>query len=158
MRGVITRGMKNSEINEFLKNVKTFHGCFPSDRIQIHQKKQLSSSIIVNTKKYEHPGEHWVAIRFKKDVCFYFDSFGLPVLEKDILDSLQHRYNKIIYNTVCIQDLSSKACGMYCIAFIKNVHSKKSFDAFIKQFSWNDLKKNDYKAMKLMSNIKHSNN
>lgn len=53
------------------------------------------------------------------------------------------KYKKVTYSDVCIQSTFSDYCGKFCIAFIKNVHSRHSYDDFIDQFDFVNLYKND---------------
>ena len=42
-----------------------------------------------------------------------------------------------------LQSTFSDYCGKFCIAFIKNVHDRHSYDDFIDQFDFVNLYKND---------------
>ena len=58
----------------------------------------------------------------------------------------QRSKTKVGYNNFIIQDLTSEACGFYCIGFIlfvsqsKNKNIYKSMDDFIKMFKDDTLK------------------
>ena len=86
--------------------------------------------------------EHWVALLLQKNRCFYFDSFGLPVLNTNITHFLR-KYKKVTYTDICIQHIYSEKCGKFCIEFINYVYSKKSYNNFISQFEFVKLYKND---------------
>ena len=98
---------------------------------------QLPCGFIVNTDKAKDPGEHWVAIiLLRRQRGEYFDSFGLPPLEKEIGNYLNERCaNGWIYNSVSLQHPLSESCGRYSIAFLKNRFNNKSFISFIASFS-----------------------
>ena len=145
---ILKRGLTNIEICNHLKYEKTFLGCFPSNKTPTILK--YPCSIILNTEKSGESGEHWIGLYLEKYHSFYFDSFGLPVLEDDIFNFLKKKYKKVIYNKHCIQDISSVSCGLYCISFVKHVNSEKSFKKFLKHFSINDLKQNDMKVLNLI--------
>ena len=130
------------EIEKYLKDQKGFLGCFASDDLPTFP-KSLPASLIINTHKKSQPGEHWLALVLTKRKCFYFDSFGAPILEEKIVIYLQQKYKKVTVNNECIQHFTSASCGLFCIAFIKNVNSKISFEKFISKFSLTNLLKND---------------
>jgi hypothetical protein len=144
----LKHGLTNSEIGNYLKHEKSFLGCFSSDNIP--NILEFPCTLIVNSEKSNHPGHHWLAIYLRKDYSLYFDSFGLPVLEEDIFNFLKKYYKKIIYSKQCIQDINSVSCGLFCISFIKHVHSKQSFISFLNNFSLNHLKSNDSKVINLV--------
>ena len=137
------------EIENYLKDQKGFLGCFASDDLPTFP-KSLPASLIINTHKKSQPGEHWLALVLTKHKCFYFDSFGAPILEETIVSYLQQKYEKVTINNECIQHLYSDSCGLYCIAFVKNVKSKTSFETFISKFNLYDLLKNDNIVINLM--------
>ena len=122
------------EIEKYLKDQKGFLGCFASDDLPSFP-KQLPASLIINTHKKNEPGEHWLAIVLTKQKCFYFDSFGVPIMEKIIISYLQQKYKKVTINNECIQHYYSESCGLFCIAFIKHVKSKLGFEDFISKFN-----------------------
>ena len=87
----------------------------------------------INTDPAKAKGDHWVAMRMIKNKCFYFDSFGVPILDKEI-KQFAKEYDEVIYSNICIQDLTSVKCGEFCIAFINNVNSITSYEKFINMF------------------------
>ena len=133
--------MNNYEIENILIYNKNFLGCYASDQIDILP-KTLPKSLIINTANSDTDGEHWVALVLQKKRCFYFDSFGLPIMNKNILHFLQ-KYKKVMYSDICIQDSNSEKCGKFCIAFIKYVQSRNSYNDFIAKFDFVKLYKND---------------
>ena len=137
------------EIENYLKDQKGFLGCFASDDLPSFPKK-LPASLIINTHKKNQPGEHWLAIVLTKHKCFYFDSFGVPIMEETIVSYLQQKYKKVTVNNECIQHFTSASCGLFCIAFIKNVNSKSSFERFISKFNLFNLLTNDKIVLNLI--------
>ena len=137
------------EIENYLKNQKGFLGCYAYNDLPPIP-KILPASMIINTHRKNQPGEHWLALVLTKTKCFYFDSFGGPILEETIVSYLQQKYEKVTINNECIQHLYSDSCGLYCIAFVKNVKSKTSFETFISKFNLYDLLKNDNIVINLM--------
>ena len=136
--------MYSDEIETVLNNDKNFMGCYASNKLPTVP-LSFPKSLIINTATFETGGEHWVAIVLQRKRCFYFDSFGLPIIDKNILHFLCH-YKKVTYTDVCIQNTFSDYCGKFCIAFIKYVHSKHSYNEFINQFDFVNLYKNDLRV------------
>ena len=143
--------LTTTQICNFLKHNTEFIGCFPSDMIP----KDISRpcSIIVNTGNSSSPGEHWIALYLTWNNVFYFDSFGLPILEMDIINYLKPYYDHAIYSKKCIQDMSSAACGLYTIAFVENVKNEETFKQFLNLFKSHNLKKNDDIVLKYMTQL-----
>ena len=137
------------EIENYLKDQKGFLGCFASDNLPTFP-KSLPASLIINTHKKSQPGEHWLALVLTKHKCFYFDSFGAPILEETIVIYLQQKYKKVTVNNECIQHFTSASCGLFCISFVKNVNNKISFEKFISKFSLFNLLKNDNIVLNLL--------
>ena len=126
--------MLSSEINRRLFKDKTFMGCFPFDNLPAFP-EHLPAKLIVNTGASSTNGEHWVALLLNPKSCFYFDSFGVPILNHEIHKFLQKKYKKVTFSALCIQDYRSDKCGEFCIIFLKNVSSKKTYLLFLKRFS-----------------------
>ena len=68
---------------------------------------EKNSGIIINTGDSGTIGEHWVAIKMTKHSCFYFDSFGLEILDENI-KKFASNYSEVIYSNHCIQDYRSE--------------------------------------------------
>ena len=134
--------MHSSEIKKKLMKDKTFIGCFPFDKLPPLPEK-LPAKLIINTGASSTDGEHWVALLLKPKSCFYFDSFGVPILNHEIHKFLQKKYKKVTFSSLCIQDYRSDKCGKFCIIFLKNVSSKKTYLLFLKRFSDANLLLND---------------
>ena len=99
-------------------------------------KKKYNISLIINTANSKNVGEHWVAMRMTKDKCFYFDSFGMEIINENI-KNFAKIYKKVIYSERCIQNIQSEKCGEFCVAFINNVNCVESYKNFINSFSEN---------------------
>ena len=54
--------------------------------------------MIINTLKYSQPGKHWVALVLTEKKCYYFDSFGWSIIEKNIKKYLESHYETITYS------------------------------------------------------------
>ena len=134
--------MWSAEIEDILFPSTHFLGCFPLNKLPPLSQK-LPASLIVNTDISRKIGEHWLALVLGEEECFYFDSFGLPILAETLIKYLKPYYDKVTYSNVCIQHVTSNKCGEFCILFVKNVDSKSSYENFLLEFSHCDLKKND---------------
>ena len=128
-------------IESYLAEDDQFLGCFPKNKLPPFP-SQFPKSLIVNTDEASKPGKHWVALVLTNKKCFYFDSFGLPIVDFQILRFLKG-YEKVSYSNTCIQDVKSNKCGEFCIAFLQNVKSKKSYMEFVNKFDVFNLKLND---------------
>ena len=133
--------MWSTEIEQNLKHDKYFMGCFASDLLPTFP-NSFPKTLIINTKPSNMKGEHWVALVLKKKKCFYFDSFGVPIMNRNILKFLEG-YRKVTYSNVCIQSVNSEKCGKFCIAFVKSVRCKQTFSNFLSSFDYLDLANND---------------
>ena len=103
--------LSNIQINNILKNVKNYKGCYSKDELKTDLDKGY---YVVNLQNYnDGNGSHWCVLYKTKYFDFWFDSFGIgPPLN---IEKLCH---KLIYNTQDIQDLDSCSCGHYCIYYI----------------------------------------
>ena len=90
----------------------------------------------MNTGDSDTICEHWVAIKMTKHSCFYFDSFGLEILDENI-KKFASNYYKVIYSNCCIQDYRSEKCGQFCIAFLSNVKTVNQYNHFENAFIGN---------------------
>ena len=134
--------MLSTEIENILLTSNNFLGCYPLKELPSLSQK-LPASLIVNTDISRETGDHWLALLLEEEECFYFDSFGLPIVDETLLKYLEPHYDKVTYSNVCIQHVTSDKCGKFCILFVKNVNSKSSYENFLSQFNHYKLKKND---------------
>lgn len=95
---------------------KKFGGVFPCDGLPEHKADFLY--FIVNLDPKHLPGSHWTAIAFKKNIAFYFDSYGRPPLQKYILKFMSENSQIIRYNTSCFQSSKTITCGLFCLYFL----------------------------------------
>ena len=137
------------DIENYLKDQRGFLGCFACNDLPPFPKK-FPVSMIINTQRKSQPGEHWLALVLTKSKCLYFDSFGVGITEETIVSYLQQKYEKVTVNNECIQHFTSASCGLFCIAFVKNVNNKISFEKFISKFSLFNLLKNDNIVLNLL--------
>ena len=121
---------------------KQFLGCFPLDQLPEFP-TQFPKSCIINTQTSTKVGEHWIALILTKKHCFYFDSFGLPIINQSIQQYLNTHYKILRYSDVCIQHVESVKCGEFCIVFVTQVKSKATYEKLISQFNLKDVREND---------------
>ena len=133
--------MLSTDIEAILEGCTEFHGCFPLDKLPSFPPR-LPSSMIVNTDISIKSGDHWLGLILSKNKCFYFDSFGLPIIDTSIVKYLKPHYKSVTYSDICIQDVESNKCGEFCIAFIKHVKSKSSYKKFLSHFNLVNVKEN----------------
>ena len=127
--------MWSFQINRLLYYNNSFIGCYPYDTLP-YIKRKSNISIVINTANSKLIGEHWVAIKMINNECFYFDSFGVGIVNENIKEFVKI-YKTVIYSTRCIQNIESDKCGEFCVAFIKNVKCVESYRNFITSFSEN---------------------
>jgi len=110
--------MDTIQIQNTLKDVKSFLGVFPSDLLTSHSILQ-AGSIIINTDPSTKRGSHWLAIRFepRSSYSYYFDSYGNPASVPSIQEFIRRNSTVCQYNTVQLQGPTSTICGHYCCLF-----------------------------------------
>lgn len=138
--------LSSLDIKNLLLNHKTFMGCYPCNRLPPFPKKQLPRSLIVNTDQSHESGNHWIAMILTRKNCLYFDSFGVGVLESDILKFIEEGYNSYIHSVKEIQAINSEKCGQFCVGFILQVTNVKTYASFLKDFTSKNKMENDVKV------------
>ena len=110
--------LSTTNINTVLNKFSAFKGTFPSDTLTISRNNN-TQAFVINTANSNSPGEHWTALILDNKKYFFFDSFGLEILNLDILKQIKnHDISTYKYNSKQIQPVNSNNCGYYCIAFI----------------------------------------
>ena len=143
--------MNSKQIERYFdeQGLKSFLGCYAHDVLPKFP-TQLPKSLIVNTDSSDKGGDHWLALILNKSSVFYFDSFGIQVLNENIIQYLSQKYDKVIYNNHCIQDYESISCAIFCIAFIERATTKAKYNAFINSFHKTDLTLNDHLVHRML--------
>ena len=108
--------MFSFQIEHFLSGNPYFLGCFPKNKLP-PMPTSFPKTIIVNTQDSNQPGEHWLALVLMKNKCFYFDSFGLGVIEYEIKEYLKCKYNNVTYliNVFNILQVISVVSFVFCL-------------------------------------------
>jgi hypothetical protein len=138
--------MITNEIDELLSNIHEFIGTFACNKIP--HVKQRPAFLIINTaplpKKVDNEGviqgKHWVAIRLSRDEDNeYFDSFGFPPKQQDIVNYLSSCGKLLEFNTQQLQDTLSDVCGAYCVDYVRNRAHGIGFKQYLGSFGHDPL-------------------
>ena len=127
------------------KNLKNYQGTFSCDNIKKPNFRSTIETYIINLSKLGKKGSHLVALQLnhKNKKIIYFDSFGLPCSNKDILSFISKVNSEYKYNTKQIQHFKSFHCGMYCLAFVMFNDNKTNLLNFLKMFKSVNLFQNN---------------
>ena len=123
-----------------------FLGAFPYNEIP-QKPKSDRFSLVINTESSKESGDHWLVLLYKKPYFYFMDSYGRTLHDqtfpgqftktiKNYIGNARYKFNKN-----WLQQLTSNACGDYCVYFIMEM-SKKSFEKVLSVFG-DDLSKND---------------
>ena len=127
--------LSNIFINNLLKNLIYFEGCYSKDQIPLIENNK---SLIFNLENSDQKGSHRVSLARKNDDIFIFDSFGIGDIPTNLYE-IYKNYN-IITNIYRIQDINSNLCGMFCVLFcLYKVDSKNKFISFLDLFNSNNF-------------------
>ena len=81
-------GLRSDYLQALSENhVKNFKNVLPSDFFK-QAAVDCDESYICNLSDSKSKGSHFVAIQIKRNEVIFFDSFGLPCTNKDILQKL----------------------------------------------------------------------
>lgn len=100
------------------KYVPNFAGVFPLNKMPRALRPPVN--FIVNTDTHNLPGQHWLAVSYKKDgIVYAFDPFGVyyPRILKIYLIQLE-RTAPVRYNKTQYQSIFETTCGLYCLAWL----------------------------------------
>jgi hypothetical protein len=138
--------LTNFDIANICKIIQLpLNGIFMKDEITLDNLK--NGNYIMNLQNHNQDGSHWCCFIKRSKIINYFDPFGIVPPENEV--NLFHaNHDTLYYNKTQIQDVKSKCCGWFCIAFLRymainNSYGLKKADGFIKQFDLINRKKND---------------
>ena len=95
---------------------------------------------VFNTHPSLKPGEHWIAVVTRGRVAYYFDSFGRhPDVYAALANEFRLQCRRVYYNNTLLQNLSSTACGDYCVLFCLLSARGWSLQRFVNWLSSFDL-------------------
>lgn len=136
--------MNSISIQEFVKPFQRggiFKGVFACDRLP--DAIVLPAVLIINLSPSTQPGSHWVSLHIdSKGHAFYFDSFGMPPANLDILRFIRLHSKSLIFSKKQLQHLSSIKCGRFACVFAISALRGNNFKHVLDKFSDN-LKVND---------------
>ena len=111
----------STEIYKILKEDEFSKDIFKNvlARNQLPAKISYPSAFVINNKKDNHPGEHWIAFFYDKDKnCDFFDSFARGPSAYGLEKYLRKSSKTLNYNKFQLQSWYSSFCGYHCIYFI----------------------------------------
>ena len=123
-----------------------FLGAFPYDELP-EKPKSDTFSVVINSESSKEPGEHWLVLLYKKPSFYFLDSYGRSLHDQTFSSHFTKTIKSYIgnarykFNRKMLQQLTSNACGDYCVYFI-NEMSKRSFVKVFSVFG-KKLAKND---------------
>lgn len=142
------------EINNILSVLKGYVGAFPKDNLpKLNLNINTTKYIVINTDPSYKSGEHWLGLVFTKNECLYFDSYGLEILDRHILNYIKKSgYNVYKYSEKCVQPWHSNQCAYYVICFIISMYHGESYEKFISHFK--NIRTNDYTIISMLKTFK----
>lgn len=138
--------LTNTDIDFLMKDVKTFKGVYPKDKLK-SVKKFKDGSLIINLDDSDGSGTHWVAINIDstKSYVEYYDSFGLNPTNEIV--AFLNKYKKPIkYQDNQLQNDKSVLCGYYCCDYLVQRANNIDPEIILKQFSNKPSLNNEKKA------------
>jgi hypothetical protein len=145
--------------NEYVENLgkkicgKHFLGTFPCDILPKCRRKE-KFSLIINLSKHNTNGSHFIAIFADNNIFLFFDPLGNTCTNKDILNFIHvnRKNRKLKQKFAKIQSENSIFCGYFCLAFLLNFETKKSFKYFFNIFDRKNLDRNDNIVVEFIQN------
>lgn len=129
---------------------RVFVRVFPENRLPPKPTKTCRAAYIVNTDPEGEPGKHWIAIWTNRTGCEVMDSYGLPLegyglphVSAWIAEHWPHARR----NDPTLQAMNSRACGHYCLLYLKAKVRGHSMEDFLEEFSPQDYVANDRKEI-----------
>lgn len=127
--------LSNFQINNILRNDKSFGGCYSKDQLPANGPRQ--KSYIINLENHNQGGSHWVLVSdIQRETTVYFDSYGVPP-PNAVKSFIEKSGKSWTENSREIQPLGSDLCGWYCI-YVANKLKNNTLENIIRQFSNND--------------------
>ena len=133
-----------------------FLGAFPYDELP-QKHKSDTFSLVINTESSKESGDHWLVLLYKKPYFYFLDSYGRSMYDGTFSNRFTRTIKSFIgnarykFNRKMLQQLTSNACGDYCVYFIMEM-SKNSFEKVLSVFG-NDWSKNDKYVKHYVKNL-----
>lgn len=151
--------MNNHELQVLLKACSSFKQCTKiiscsTELMHLRLDRTVNTVIIANTDLCEGSGIHWVAIYIPRilqgtnilPIVDFFDSLGKNAHEYSTYFSqfLSLHCKLIRNNCIQLQSLNTKTCGGWCINFLERRSKGESMNTYIKSFTKNAYKNDEY--------------
>ena len=131
--------LTNFEIQKCYQNEPRFNVvCSRNNLPERNSIKRKDGAYIINL---DDIGTHWIVLYVQHNDVFYFNSFGVEHIPKEIRTFISNKNIKT--NIFRIQGYDSIMCGSFCIAFINFMLAGKTLTKFTNLSLPNNFKKND---------------
>ena len=115
-----------------------------------------TSSLHGQHRPHHQPGEHWLALWTKGNVCEVMDSYALPMEKHEqatpLRDWIVQHWKYLVTNGKSIHAIDSKFSGDYALLYVKVKARGRTLQEFLNDFSDHDYVSNDHKAA---ARVKH---
>lgn len=127
--------LTNTDIEYLMKDVNSFKGVYPKDKLKL-VKKFKNGSMVINLDDSTGAGTHWVCINIDstKPYTEYYDSFGLNP-PNEIVAFLNKYKKPIKYQDNQLQNDKSVLCGYYCCDYLTQRYRGIEPEVILKQFT-----------------------
>ena len=105
-------------------NIGHFKGVFMRDELNKNREPK-NECLILNIDHSANSGTHWTSLFIKNEVCYYFDSFGLPPPVE--VENYLKNFEKREYNSFEIQKANQVICGHFSIYMLFKLDKGESF-------------------------------
>ena len=135
---------------------ESFRGVFPSNRLPKTISHGKAHGFVINLDPAHKSGSHWTALYISvNNDGFFFDSFGLPVFNKNIKLFINQHCRTIRCNESLLQHPTEVTCGLYCVYFLIRMCKGDTIPRFLALFkphhpTYNDRKIKSIISMELM--------
>ena len=133
---VLPHHLTNFE-RRYYQNEPRFNGAYSRDNLP---NKIKDGAYVIKLDEYADVETHWIALFCKINENFYFDSFGVEHLLKEIEKFIGHKNTKT--NIFRTQSNNSYMCAYFCMGFIDFMFAAKTLIDFTSLFSPYDFQKN----------------
>lgn len=141
----------NDELDERLRHVPQYLGCFAID--QLPKRLKAGESLIVNQDIADGGGTHWMAVANKHGLTAIFDPFGGPTDPRII--ALGRASVGLTYaNTLQYQPATSHACGALSAYFIDRIQHHDPYVVLYKDLIPSTSKRNPEVALRWFHSTK----
>jgi hypothetical protein len=115
--------------------LSSFLGALSRDEFEhllYNRPRDKDYAVVFNSHTSDLPGEHWMGFYCRGGEGFYFDSYGRhPSVYKDLHQALRYRFNKVHWNDIRLQGVTSNTCGDYSVMFCLFMARGWKFKRFI---------------------------